>query len=382
MMTLPLHVQTYLRSGKSLEDLKNDHGVNYFVQNGKISLSYNQILVKDDDELSQQCRGLILRDQTFDVVAVPMFRFFNIEQTTIAAEIDWSTASIEEKLDGTLVIVYYDHVMGRWFSATRSRPEADVPIDTYSFTFSNLFEMALQKLTKVNEMDLQLFMSEMSRDLTYCFELCTPLNRIVCAYGDFFVHLLAVRDNISFQEQHPSGFAKILGIPQPKTYSFSGLAELLTIIRSWNPEEHEGVVVKDSCFRRVKIKSPAYVAYNHIRDKLSTSIRGCVEIIILGKDDDVTHILPEFIVHRIAKIKTAMKAFLAQTQADFDSIKHLEDKKEFAMAATKCVWPSALFALHQKKVSSLDEHVLKHTESNSGLDTIYGFCRKIDPSLE
>lgn len=381
-MTQPLHVQTYLRSGKSLEDLKNDHGINYHVQNGKISLSYNQILVRDADELSQQCRGLILRDQTFDVVAVPMFRFFNIEQTTIAAEIDWNTASIEEKLDGTLVIVYYDHVANRWFTATRSRPEADVPIDAYSFTFSNLFEMALQKLTKVSEMDLQVFMKSMNKNLTYCFELCTPLNRIVCAYGDFFVHLLAVRDNSSFQELDPKAFADRLGIPQPKTYSFSGLEDLLTIIRKWNPEEHEGVVVKDALFRRVKIKSPAYVAFNHIRDRLSTSIRGCVEIIILGKDDDVLHILPEFIVQRITKIKAALKTFLAKTQADYDAIKHLEDKKEFALAATKCAWPSALFALHQKKVSSLDEHILRHTESNSGLDTIYGFCRKIDPNLE
>ena len=102
---MELLVQKYLRSGKSLGDLYRDHGVKSHVGNGKIGLNYDQIEAKESDPLACECRGLVLCESSFDVVAMPFRRFFNMEQVGVAAEIDWQSAKFYDKLDGTCLIV-------------------------------------------------------------------------------------------------------------------------------------------------------------------------------------------------------------------------------------------------------------------------------------
>lgn len=150
-----LLVQDYLLT-HSLLDLENEYGVfaSFSKDGSKFSLNYDQILVRDSDELSQQCRGLILaaadgssyRPQAevdgsklkyshitpgaTQVVAMPFKRFFNLGQGS-AAKIDLdSTVRIMEKMDGTLIILYHDQLKNEWHVATRSVPEADVPLNS------------------------------------------------------------------------------------------------------------------------------------------------------------------------------------------------------------------------------------------------------------
>lgn len=375
-----LLVQQYLRSGKTLADLQIEHGVKNFCQNGKVNLNYDQIEAKDSDPLSQQCRGLILRENTFDVVAAPMFRFFNMEQVGVAASVDWSTASFEEKMDGTLLICYFDHILDRWFVGTRGRPEADVLMDDSGFTFTSLMDHTLKSIFGPGS-NLQTFMNGHDRNKTYCFELTTPVNRIVCQYDDFNLTLLAVRDNGTLKEENPR--PDEFGLVSIKTYSFSGNQNLIEIIRGWDPKDHEGVVVKDANFNRVKVKSPAYVAYNHMRDSLSTSVRGCLEIILLGKDDDVIGMLPDFIAQRLVKLKSSVAKLITQTQQDYQEIKDISDMKEFALTAQTKPWPAALFALKRGKAKDIQDflHGKEAGIPNSTLDSVLALCRKVDPDL-
>ena len=104
----------------------------------KFSLNYDQIEAIDGDPLVEECRGVVLVQESrergepgrYRVIARPFQRFYNLGQGG-AAEIDWSTAAFEEKLDGTLCIVY--HHGGIWNVATRSMPDADVPSPTLTF---------------------------------------------------------------------------------------------------------------------------------------------------------------------------------------------------------------------------------------------------------
>ena len=50
----------------------------------------------------QECRGLILENGTWNVLSMAFEKFFNSEEAN-AAKIDWNTAHVLEKLDGTLV---------------------------------------------------------------------------------------------------------------------------------------------------------------------------------------------------------------------------------------------------------------------------------------
>lgn len=393
-MTPPeLLVQSYLRSGKTLHDLHAEHGVKSHVQNQKISLSYDQIEARESDPLSQQCRGLILREGTFDVVAAPMFRFFNLEQTGVSASVNWAEAAFEEKMDGTLIIVYYDDVANRWFCATRSRPEADVPVDNGTKTFTDLVNIAVNRtfgLTDFREwIDTAIYemQSAMFSRKTLCMELCSPLNRIVCDYPDFSLTMLAVRDNDSLLEEDPAPYALSLRIPCAKTYRFSNIAELIEAVKQWDPKNHEGVVVKDKEFRRIKVKNPSYVAFNHMRDSLSTSVRGCMEVILLGKDDDVIQMVPEFIGDRIKRLKPLVGQVLQRTQQDFNELKEIDVMKDFALAAQQKLWPAALFALKRGKTSDLllfaqgnNEEVAKIPVNS--IDTMLSLCEKLDPSIK
>jgi len=377
-----LHVQKYLLSGKTLEDLKIEHGVKSYIHNGKIGLTYDQIEAKEQDPLSQQCRGLVLREGSYDVVAVPMFRFFNLEQKETAAEIDWNTAAFENKLDGTLCIVYWDS--DKWCVGTRSRPEADGNIDESDITFAKLFDMAVKEMNLGN--NIQDLMSIANKDCTYCFELTSPFNRIVCDYKKLSLTLLAVRNNLTLLEGPPEIWATTLKVNAPEKFDFKNINHMIQVVRDWDPKEKEGVVIKDANFNRIKVKNPQYIAFNHLRDSLSTSYKGCVEIILLGKEDDVMGMLPEMISNRIKRLKPVIAEILRRTQIEYDAIKNIDIMKDFALEAQTKLWPAALFALKRNKVKDLQTFALGNREDitkipSSATKNMLNLCLKIDPSL-
>jgi hypothetical protein len=380
-----LHVQKYLLSGKTLEDLKNEHGVKSYVHNKKIGLTYDQIEAKERDILAQQCRGLILKEGTYDIVAAPMFRFFNLEQKELASQIDWNTAVFEDKLDGTLCIVYWDSGQDKWCVGTRSRPEADGNIDQSDVTFAKLFDLAVKEMNL--GFNIQDLMKLVNKNYTYCFELTGPFNRIVCDYKKLSLTLLAVRNNNTLIEEFPDTWAAALKVNVAEKFNFRNLNHMIQVVREWDPKEKEGVVIKDALFNRIKVKNPAYVAYNHMRDSLSTSYRGCVEVILLGKEDDIIGMMPEMIANRINRLKPAIVEVLRRTQADYDELKHIPVMKDFALKATNKLWPGALFALKRDKTPDLRTFALGNTNDVAKIPTsstknMLQLCLKVNPTLK
>ena len=100
-------------------------------------LKYNQISSPMHLPIVQECRGLILdRDQNWKVVAYPYSKFFNYGEEA-AAKIDWRTAKIYEKLDGSLCTLYwYDN---KWNVATSGTPDASGEVNGFGMTFEKLF---------------------------------------------------------------------------------------------------------------------------------------------------------------------------------------------------------------------------------------------------
>ena len=163
----PLVIE-YLRN-HSFQQLEDEHGVCVRFSNdgSKASLNYDQILVKNGDPVAEQCRGMVIRPTQFDikvfgdawkqapvgnvdVLAWPMNRFYNHGDAN-GAQLDWddSRLRIYEKLDGTMMVVYWDPLHSRWHAGTRSVPEADLPIrkdhmEIGDMTFSELFFKALR----------------------------------------------------------------------------------------------------------------------------------------------------------------------------------------------------------------------------------------------
>lgn len=265
-----LLVQKYLEQ-HSFADLAKEHGIyaSFSKSGHKWSLNYDQIEARENDELAQECRGLILscwegqslreladegirvgKDKdgqatligklSYDwitpgktkVIAYPMRRFFNYGQGA-AAEIDWSdpNLSILEKLDGTLCIVYYDPFTNQWCVATRAVPEADLIMDNGLYTFRTLFEKALQEtiaLSSYAGLSFEEYTAMLNKEITYCYELTTPLNRIVVSYSDYRITLIAARINTYCALPHgdPVHVSKELEIEKLPSYGEIGRAHV------------------------------------------------------------------------------------------------------------------------------------------------------------
>lgn len=415
-----LLVQEYLKT-KSFGDLAREHGVYAsFAKSGyKWSLNYDQIEARESDPLAQECRGLILSSMdgssfapqakivndrlNYDdiipgetaVLAYPMKRFFNFGQGA-AVSIDWNDPSVAvmEKLDGTLTIVYFDKFKNDWCVATRSVSEADLPLDGAKFTFRTLFEKALKDTCGLEFND---FTNQLNKHITYCFELCTPYNRVVVNYQECRITLLAARSINSLIEmvltdiwptkQFVNGttFNKpfdLAGVPLVKTFNFSDIHGVIDWVSNQNPLEYEGVVVRDGNFNRIKVKNAAYVAFSKARDVLGTSDRNCLELILAEKDDDVIPALPQEIVNNLLKIKEGYRVWLEKQQNLYIQILGEanaimpNDKKTFALTLQKhkVSYPGAFFTMFDGKASNLKDYVNKArkdgTWANSFLDKI------------
>ena len=69
-----------------------------------IMFKYNQIDSDFNVELVCEARGLILNEDTLEPVTVPFFKFGNAGEGWVK-DIDWKTASVQEKIDGSLIKV-------------------------------------------------------------------------------------------------------------------------------------------------------------------------------------------------------------------------------------------------------------------------------------
>lgn len=401
-----LLVQQFLKN-KTFAELASEHAVyaSFSKSGHKFSLNYDQIEAKDDNLIVQECRGLILAHETgksflseaklisgklnFDHIipgntirlGFPFKRFYNYSQGA-AANIDFNDPSLEilEKLDGTLCILYFDKFINTWSVATRSVPEADLPLDFGIYTFRTLFEKALKETTGYSFND---YVSNLDKEITYCFELTTPYNQVVVLYPNCGVTLLAARKDM--HELHINDLNSF-GVPKVKSYKYSSLPQLLEWVDSLNHQKKEGiiaegVVVKNSKFERIKIKNGDYTAFSKIRDRVGSSIRNCLTLILSEKDDDVISLLPPEIAENISKMKENLKHFIIEHDKAFIEAKQEadkilpNDKKTFALVvAKKKYWTAPLFQMYDNKVSNMRDFISKQKKNgewnNSFLDKI------------
>lgn len=67
--------------------------------------------------------GTIIQKDTNKVVCYPFSKFFNAREHH-AAELDWSTAVFTEKLDGSLIKLYFLEAETQWVVATNNTVDA------------------------------------------------------------------------------------------------------------------------------------------------------------------------------------------------------------------------------------------------------------------
>lgn len=241
-------------------------------------LKYDQIRTDFSLPAAREARGIILDKETNRVVCYPFSKFFNVGEK-YAAKIDWSTAVVQHKYDGSIIKIYWYQnggEAGRWIVATNGTIDAcQVPADTGTGkTFYDLFLDAAQFCNFSYD--------RLSKDYTYMLELMHPQNIIVVRYTEPKLIHIGTRNNQTFEESY-----EYIGVDQAETFDLKTLEQCVEAASMLGPMQ-EGFVVKDAQYRRVKIKGPIYLQLHHMLTDKNLAIETiAVRVFLEGQRDEV-----------------------------------------------------------------------------------------------
>jgi hypothetical protein len=347
MTSRKLEVQEYLRKN-GLNALCDSYQVmarRSILHPNLVLLKYDQINSPMGEKIVQQCRGIIF-DETdnWKVISRPYDKFFNHEEGH-AAKIDWSTAKVFEKLDGSLMTVYwYD---GLWRVSTSGTPDGAPEVNGTGKSFATLFWEVWKELG---------YHLPINPDLCYMFELMTPWNRVVVRHEkNRIVHHGARFLSDGMDEMYPFNGGECFGWEVAKTFDLSNLDGVLAAAKELNPIEAEGYIVVDHMFRRVKVKSPAYVALHHVISNMSK--RKLLEFMKVGEASEVIAYYPEW-APVLKELDEKIAALVKEAEDYYDTIDEISDQKDFAHWALKFKHPAALFTKRKNPSKTFQEYFL------------------------
>lgn len=346
--------QNFLRGGGTLADLEKLYGIK--ARRGVdtptlVSLKYSMIDSPLGDPLVKQCRGLILDEaRDWAIVGRPFDKFFNLGEPK-AAQIDWSHAQVQEKLDGSLVIMYYYN--NCWRIGTSGTPDASGEVGqagaSSQYTFNGLFWW-LWNVLAYKRPDLQW------RGWTFLFEMMTPYNRIVCKYGEDRIVFLGARENETGIELGADEFPiKLHGWKIVKTFPLRTIGEILETFKTMEPLKQEGYVVVDLEYNRVKVKHPGYVALHHLKGEGFTQKR-ILEVVRAGETQEILLNFPEW-KNDFDKTSHAYAALIGELMFNYNQLKDIPVQKDFALEAVKSRCSGALFAVRSGKFPSIKDYL-------------------------
>lgn len=341
------------------------------VYENKILLKYDQI--ESDMSLLevQECRGLILERETWKIMSMSFRKFFNNGETN-AAKIDWDTAVVLEKNDGTMIHVYWDWHKNQWFAGTTGTAEGEGEVNNkMGTTFNDLFwETLKNKYSKFNINGFNNF-----KNYTFVFELMTPYNIVVKPHSESSVTLLTMRNNDTLEEVSYAeliNYADSFELPVVKSYDLNkGNFELLIKTFENMPFSEEGYVVCDANFNRVKIKNPAYLAVHHLKGKSAEH-----NIMTIVKSNEIEEFAATFIDRReeLFRLKTNYDSLILKLEIAWDELipykpKNItaSEKKAFAMAVFEVAkkhdingFTGLFFALKDGKTDSIKDYMVEY----------------------
>lgn len=359
-----------------------------------IMFKYNQIDSDFNVDLVRECRGLILDEETFEVVCHPFEKFGNYGES-YCPEIDWKSCYVTEKLDGSLIKVVKLRDGNLLVSTNGTIDAYKAPLAEQlgctAKSFGGLFEQALAfEMKKQSEgkacFDMLVVPTEWLKSFlepgfTYMFELTSPFNKVVVTWHETRLHFIGCRDNNSGQEMffNDNKLSKIFNTP--KVFPLRSIDECIEAANELDCN-HEGYVVVDKHFNRVKVKSPTYVSLHHMKNNGVLSYERGLEIVRGNELEEVLTYFPEFAPHLEAikekhdkmlsdlmKLETSLNAWMANN--GYDTQPWLvessgQKRKELAMWAFKQSksLTGFVFSYADHKTSSAKEWLEKYPTKN------------------
>lgn len=359
-----------------LDELKDQLGISYSITDNLVIFSYSQINSPKTDPIVRMSRGIVLEKDTWNIVSMPFYRFYNFEEVPEEREkFNWDKSVATTKVDGSLIsLCNYNN---KWYISSRSKIGGENKVGDNIHTFMDLFKMAIEPLT------FDQFTKFLNPNYCYTFELVSPFNRIVTEYKETKIYLIGCRDRlndfneIQFKEVYDNFDQKlkdIILIPEiiplvNEKGEFRGFEEMKAMANGLNQMD-EGFVVTDFShlvdgnFPRTKVKNSAYVALHHLRGTLdngSITYHNILNIAYKNEVDEVCSSLPHY-ANIINDVQKKYNNWIKDFNKEIDSIKEyfaISDifnnpilKKEFALKVKDMKYSKIYFPM--LKIHSTD----------------------------
>lgn len=302
-----------------------------------VSLKYNQIESPMAHPVVRQCRGMVVHAPTGRILAHPYDKFWNHGEP-LAAPVNWKRARVQEKLDGSLMILYHDPFAEIWRVASSGHPTAG---GTYGVGGAKTFAEMFWQVFEASEMHMPPVPG-----YCYMFELCAPDNRIVVKYDAPRLVLHGARSLSTGAEGWSLSLACTAAAfhwPFVTEHPVGSLDEAIAKAAELDPLQSEGFVVVDADFNRVKIKSPRYVRLHHLRDK--TTPRAIIEAWQKGEESEILAHFPEMEADFLRVLNPIENAAILASNALWEH-GSLESRKEFAEHVKHLPYSAVCFRLY------------------------------------
>lgn len=322
------------------EILKNEYGITIKEEYPYVIFNYG-LTSNFPNPIVQEARGIIINIETLEVACFPFRKFGNYNES-YADKIDWNTARVQDKIDGSIIKMWYVKGYnpifddGYWAFSTNSMIYADKAIANAMTgeTFMDIVKKAdnFHDIGKANDI--------LNKNCTYIFELVIPETQVVVRYDKPHLYHIGTRNNSTGEE-----LIEDIGIEKPKEYTLKSLDDCINaavkLNQSQDGEVHsvkkEGYVVVDGNWNRIKIKSPDYLMLHHLSSNANFSKERIVGL-LRDKTMSISDICEEFpnFAHcfkyydfKVSELEYQANAFCDLTKRIYEEYSH--DRKSVAL---------------------------------------------------
>ena len=240
-------------------------------------------------------RGSIFELPSMKPICLPFYVFRNWNEPC-HDDIDWSSAKVELKVDGSLIKCVKHNGEIHWFTNGNTFTESplmlkwtdcDEPGTKNAKTYRDLIDYAVSK-------EPSDWIKNIPEDYTFMFELTSGRNVIIVPFKETKFWFLGCRNNNTFEEIDRDEAKNKWNIPfdVPPVIPANNFSVVQEEVAKWTGDK-EGVVVVDKNFRRIKVKTDFYLNLKYNRDAASISLKAVYSLIRSGKIDDALSLTPE-----------------------------------------------------------------------------------------
>ena len=316
------------------EILKSEYGISVKEEYPFAIFNYG---IESDffNPIVQEARGIIIDVERLEVACWPFRKFGNYNES-YADKIDWNTARVQDKIDGSIIKMWWNDKTNEWQFSTNSMISAKGAVAN-ALTGTTFYDLII---SADNYVSLESGMSALSKDFTFIFELVSPETQVVIKYPNAHLYHTGTRNNKTGQE-----IVAETGIEKPKEYPLKSLDDCVNEVVELNKADDgkvnsvkkEGFVVVDGNWNRIKVKSPDYLMLHHMTSNSNFSKERIVDMIRnkAVSIEDMCNDFPSFAHYfkfydfKITELEYQSKVFCDLTKRIYEEYSH--DRKAVAM---------------------------------------------------